>query len=98
MIAVAAETNVGKIFVDIGLSGGADAIRQALRAGVVDELIFHLAPVVLGQGLRLFEDATLQSLVLEPVEVAGSAKATHLKYRLGKWPGEADSSNDNCTE
>jgi len=69
---------------DVRVSGGADVIRQYLRAGVVDELIIHLAPVVLGQGLRLFEDASLQSLVLEPVEVVGSGKATHLKYRLRK--------------
>ena len=35
--------------------GGADVIRQALAAGLVDELTIIVAPVVLGGGKRLFE-------------------------------------------
>src|SRR5215210_4816242 len=40
---------------DVHVMGGADVIRQALEAGLVDELTILLAPVVLGGGKRLFE-------------------------------------------
>ena len=38
--------------------GGADVIRQALAAGLVDELTIIVAPVVLGGGKRLFDGFT----------------------------------------
>src|SRR5436190_1757635 len=41
---------------DIHVMGGADVIRQALEARLVDELTIIIAPVVLGGGKRLFED------------------------------------------
>ena len=40
---------------DVQVMGGADLIRQALRAGYVDEFTLTIAPVVLGAGKRLFE-------------------------------------------
>jgi dihydrofolate reductase len=40
---------------DVHVMGGADIIRQALTAGLVDELTIIIAPVVLGSGKRLFE-------------------------------------------
>jgi dihydrofolate reductase len=41
---------------DVFVMGGADVIRQALRAGYVEELTVTIAPVVLGGGKRLFHD------------------------------------------
>jgi dihydrofolate reductase len=41
---------------DVFVMGGADVIRQALRAGYVEELSISIAPVVLGGGKRLFHD------------------------------------------
>ena len=67
---------------DVTLMGGADLIRQALDAGVVDELSISIAPVVLGAGKRLFEGFTA-SLILEPVQVGGSRFATHITYLPG---------------
>jgi dihydrofolate reductase len=65
----------------VHLGGGADVARQALRAGLVDALRIHVAPVILGGGRSLF--ATLGArLVLEPVRVMASARATHLWYRV----------------
>jgi len=63
--------------------GGADIIRQALSAGLVDELSISIAPVVLGAGKRLFEgfDAPL---TLEPVRVLQSPFATHITYRVAR--------------
>jgi len=40
---------------DVSIGGGADVIRQALAAGVVDVLAVSVAPVILGGGKRLFE-------------------------------------------
>jgi dihydrofolate reductase len=61
--------------------GGADLIRQALRAGYVEELSISIAPVVLGGGKRLFEDFE-ETVGLEPLRVAQSPFATHITYRI----------------
>jgi dihydrofolate reductase len=64
----------------IDVAGGASAVRQALQAGCLDELVLDVAPVVLGRGERLFDGIT--DLTAEPVEVATSPKATHVVYRI----------------
>lgn len=56
---------------------------QLLRAGLVDEIRIHLAPVLLGAGTRLLYDAGPQ-VRLEPTDVIQGAKATHLRYRVIK--------------
>jgi dihydrofolate reductase len=61
--------------------GGAETIRQALAAGLIDELSIVVAPVVLGGGKRLFEGFT-QSLELEHLGVRQSPFATFIDYRL----------------
>jgi dihydrofolate reductase len=66
---------------DISVGGGADVIRQALRAGHVDELAISIAPVILGGGKRLF-DGFEQTLNLEQVALLQSPFATHITYRL----------------
>ena len=66
---------------DVSVMGGADVIRQALGAGLVDELAISIAPVVLGDGKRLFEGFR-GSLDLEPVDVRQSPFATHIRYRV----------------
>lgn len=38
--------------------GGANVAQQFLAAGLVDEISIHLAPIVLGRGLRLFDEST----------------------------------------
>jgi dihydrofolate reductase len=66
---------------DIAVGGGADVIRQALAAGVVDELAISTAPVVLGAGKHLFEGFT-QDLELVPLSAHQSAYATHVRYAV----------------
>jgi dihydrofolate reductase len=63
--------------------GGADVIRQALAAGLVDELTIIVAPVVLGGGKHLFEGFD-QSLELEHIGVRQSPFATFVDYRVGR--------------
>jgi dihydrofolate reductase len=66
---------------DVHVMGGADVIRQALDAGLVDELTIIVAPVVLGGGKRLFEGFT-RSLELEHLGVRQSQYATFIDYRV----------------
>jgi dihydrofolate reductase len=65
----------------VHVMGGADVIRQALEAGLVDELTIIVAPVVLGGGKRLFEGFT-RSLELEHLGVRQSQFATFIDYRV----------------
>jgi dihydrofolate reductase len=64
---------------DVFVMGGADVIRQALRAGHVEELSISIAPVVLGGGKRLFDDFD-QTVGLEHLRVVQSPLATHITY------------------
>jgi dihydrofolate reductase len=66
---------------DVHVMGGAEIIREALEAGVVDELTIIIAPVVLGGGKQLFEGFS-QSLDLEHLGVRQSALATFIDYRV----------------
>jgi dihydrofolate reductase len=63
----------------IDIAGGASAVRQALAAGVVDELALDIAPVLLGSGERIFDG--IESFDFEPVEALHSPLATHIRYR-----------------
>ena len=77
-IARAREAADGK---DVMIGGGADVIRQALRAGYVEELAISIAPVVLGGGKRLFDDFD-ETVNLEHLNLLQSPFATHLSYRV----------------
>ena len=66
---------------NVMIAGGAQAVRQYLRAGLLDELYLHIAPVVLGAGERLLDD--VGDPVLRPVEVVASPAVTHIRYRAG---------------
>jgi dihydrofolate reductase len=77
----AAQAAAGKKQVHV--MGGADVIRQALTAGLVDELTIIIAPVTLGAGKRLF-DGFGESLELEHLGVRQSPFATFIDYRVKK--------------
>jgi dihydrofolate reductase len=64
---------------DVHVMGGADVIRQALAAGLVDELTIIVAPVVLGGGKRLFEGFSTP-LELEHLGMRQSPFATFVDY------------------
>ncbi|MDX3797735.1 dihydrofolate reductase family protein [Streptomyces sp. AK04-3B] len=67
---------------DVEIAGGASAVRQYLAAGLLDELVLHLVPAVLGAGERLFDD--LADLAFTPTEVITSPTVTHLRYRTAR--------------
>ena len=77
-VARAVEAAGGK---DVHIMGGADVIRQALEAGLVEELTIIVAPVVLGGGKRLFEGFS-DSFDLEHLGVRQSQYATFIDYRI----------------
>jgi dihydrofolate reductase len=56
---------------DVRIAGGAGLIQQCLNEGMVDEFDIHLAPVLLGAGIRLFA---------EPVDV--DADVAHLRFSV----------------
>ena len=66
---------------DVRIGGGADTVRQYLRAGLIDELHIAIAPVLLGGGERLFDALDLPALGYECVRFVGSEKATHVVLR-----------------
>jgi dihydrofolate reductase len=67
---------------DVALGGGADVARQYLAAGLLDELTLNVAPVLLGDGTRLFENGAGAGAALEPVQVVHAPDVTHLTYRV----------------
>ena len=69
---------------DVAIGGGANIAQQYLRAGLVDEIQIHLVPVLLGDGIRLFDPLDKQSIELEVIRVIESDKVTHIKYRVLK--------------
>ena len=66
---------------DVRIVGGADTIRQYLRAGLIDELHIAIAPVLLGRGEPLFQAIDLRALGYECVKFVASEKATHIVLR-----------------
>ena len=65
----------------VSIAGGASTVQQYLRAGLIDELRLHIAPVVLGSGERLLDG--VGDLELEQLAVTSSELVTHITYRVG---------------
>jgi dihydrofolate reductase len=67
---------------NVAIGGGADVARQAIRAGLVDEIDLHVVPLLLGRGRRLFDDWDGGQIELEPIRVIDSPAVTHVRYRV----------------
>ena len=83
-VSLAREAAGGK---DVAVSGGGTLLRQVLAAGLLDELELHITPVLLGDGMRLF-DASLgldsrEGIELTPVRVIETPEMTHIRYAVG---------------
>jgi dihydrofolate reductase len=67
---------------DVSLGGGAEAAQQYLAAGLIDELLLNVVPVLLGSGTRLFENlGDVSALGLQQVRVVEAPGVAHLFYR-----------------
>ena len=68
----------------VGVNGG-EMARQALEAGLLDEIWVDLAPVVLGGGRPFFDAVAGGPHALDgPVSVVQGERVTHLRYRVRK--------------
>src|SRR5690242_11811616 len=64
---------------DVLLAGGVSIARQALAAGLVDEVVLHVVPKVLGRGVRLFGADEVDLHCVETIQGEG---AVHLRYEV----------------
>lgn len=63
---------------DIRIGGGVSTVRQALLAGLVDEMHLVISPMLLGQGESLLAGVDLKALGFRVVKSEGTAKGLHL--------------------
>jgi len=67
---------------DVALAGGAEVAQQYLAAGLIDELLLNLVPILLGSGARLFENlGDVSTIGLKQVRVVEAPDVAHLIYR-----------------
>ncbi len=64
--------------------GSADVVQQCLNAGLLDEIVVNLAPVLLGDGIRLFDHLSTTPVLLDGPKVIEGTGVTHLYYRVRK--------------
>jgi dihydrofolate reductase len=64
---------------DVLLAGGVSIARQALAAGLVDEVVLHVVPKLIGRGVRLFD---ADEVDLRCVEAVPGEGAVHLRYEV----------------
>lgn len=72
----AGEKNVGV--------GGSTITQQCLKAGLLDEIQIDLAPILLGTGIRLFDNLDIEPVELETIRVVDAPDVTHLRFRVVK--------------
>ena len=69
---------------NIWIMGGANIIRQFIKAGLIDELEIHLSHILLGNGTRLFEDTLTNVIELERIRSIESDTVTHIRFCILK--------------
>jgi len=63
---------------------GASLAAQCLRAGLLDDNVIHLVPILLGDGVRLIDTPELGQVRPERIFVASSDQITDLPFRVLK--------------
>lgn len=70
---------------DVTIIGGASTLRQCIQLGLADELHVDLMPILLGGGLRMFDELELDFLQLERISVVALPEGrTCMKFRFIK--------------
>jgi dihydrofolate reductase len=67
---------------DVRISGGADVIKQYLNADLIDEFTIHLAPILLGNGIRLFDESVNQKNNFTIQKAVTSKDVIHMYYKI----------------
>jgi dihydrofolate reductase len=65
---------------DVSLGGGANVVQQYLSAGLLDEMLISVVPVLLGGGARLFDELDEPRPRLRQVEAVEAPGVTHIRY------------------
>jgi dihydrofolate reductase len=66
---------------DVSIGGGANVVQQYLAAGLLDELLVSLVPILLGGGARLFDNLGEPKPQLRQAQVVEAPGVTHIRYR-----------------
>jgi dihydrofolate reductase len=61
---------------------GGSVVGQCLDAGLLGEILIHLAPILLRDGVQFFDTPTMREIRLETVSVARSGSLTDLRFRV----------------
>jgi dihydrofolate reductase len=62
------------------VGGGANVVQQYLSAGLLDEMLISVVPVLLGSGARLFDNLGEPLPRLRQVEAVEAPGVTHIRY------------------
>jgi len=69
---------------NVYILGGASVAQQCLNAGLLDQMMIHVVPMLVGEGVRLFGNVEKQ-IKLEQANVTAATGVTHLQF-LVKGP------------
>lgn len=69
---------------DITVIGGPNTAEQLIQADLVDELQIGIMPVLLGDGLRFFQNLDTRETRLEKIDVIESQERTDIRFRVVK--------------
>ena len=69
---------------NVGIWGGANVMRQYLKARLLDEIQIHLVPILIGDGTRLFEDLDPEGIELRRTRTIETPGATHFRFEVVK--------------
>jgi dihydrofolate reductase len=72
---------------DVSVGGGANVVQQYLAAGLLDEMLISVVPVLLGGGARLFDNLDAPRPRLRQVEAIAAPGVTHIRYARLEEPG-----------
>ena len=67
---------------NIWIIGGANVIQQFFKAGLVDLVNLHIAPVLMNQGTRLFDVNENELTRLKKMQVLETPGAIHINYHI----------------
>ena len=71
---------------DVQVAGGGEVVRQVLTAGLLEQIELHIAPVLLGDGQRLFDPSlglgADDGIELVPTRVVHAPDVSHLRYTV----------------
>jgi dihydrofolate reductase len=65
---------------DVSIGGGASVVQQYLAAGLLDEMLISIVPVILGGGARLFDNLGEPPPQLRQVQAVEAPGVTHIRY------------------